>query len=221
MIQGLIGRKVGMTQVFTEDGDVIPVTAIEAGPCWVVQKKTLDRDGHRCRTCGASDEVKLHVHHIRPFREYNYVPGENENYKLANQLGNLIALCPGCHRNAEASQQTRSAMGGLAYVLRNLAPLFLMCDPGDIQVSAESMSPLTKSPTLVIYERVAAGVGFSARLYELHKELLEAALELVTDCPCRDGCPACVGPPGEIDPQTKKSTRLMLLYMSNHEQLRA
>jgi large subunit ribosomal protein L3 len=46
MIQGLIGRKVGMTQVFTEDGDVIPVTAIEAGPCWVVQKKTLDRDGY-------------------------------------------------------------------------------------------------------------------------------------------------------------------------------
>ena len=46
MLQGLIGRKVGMTQVFSDDGDVIPVTAIEAGPCWVVQKKTLERDGY-------------------------------------------------------------------------------------------------------------------------------------------------------------------------------
>ena len=46
MLQGLIGRKVGMTQVFTEDGEVIPVTAIETGPCWVVQKKSLDRDGY-------------------------------------------------------------------------------------------------------------------------------------------------------------------------------
>ena len=46
MLQGLIGRKVGMTQLFSDDGDVIPVTAIEAGPCWVVQKKTTERDGY-------------------------------------------------------------------------------------------------------------------------------------------------------------------------------
>ena len=46
MLQGLIGRKVGMTQVFTEGGEVVPVTAIETGPCWVVQKKSLERDGY-------------------------------------------------------------------------------------------------------------------------------------------------------------------------------
>lgn len=46
MLQGLIGRKVGMTQVFTEAGEVVPVTAIETGPCWVVQKKSLERDGY-------------------------------------------------------------------------------------------------------------------------------------------------------------------------------
>ena len=46
MLGGLIGRKVGMTQLFSDDGDVIPVTAIEAGPCWIVQKKTPERDGY-------------------------------------------------------------------------------------------------------------------------------------------------------------------------------
>ena len=46
MLGGLIGRKVGMTQLFSDDGDVIPVTAIEVGPCWVVQKKTPERDGY-------------------------------------------------------------------------------------------------------------------------------------------------------------------------------
>lgn len=46
MLHGLIGRKVGMTQVFTEDGEVVPVTAIETGPCWVVQKKSRERDGY-------------------------------------------------------------------------------------------------------------------------------------------------------------------------------
>ena len=181
------------------------------GPNWQQQRQTvLERDNFRCRTCGAAGSTLLHVHHIRPFREYGYMPGENENYRLANKVDNLITLCPSCHRRAEAGQQTRSALGGLAYVLHNLAPLFLMCDPGDIQVGAEMVSPLTKAPTIVVYERVAAGVGFSQRLYDLHLELLAASLELVADCRCREGCPACVGPPGEIGPQTKRATKQLI-----------
>jgi large subunit ribosomal protein L3 len=46
MIEGLIGRKVGMTQVFAEDGSVVPVTVLEAGPCVVLQKKSRERDGY-------------------------------------------------------------------------------------------------------------------------------------------------------------------------------
>ena len=84
------------------------------GPNWQAQRKlVLERDGYRCRTCGASgDEILLHVHHIRPFREYGYVPGENENYRIANQLDNLVTLCPSSHRRAESGQQTRSALSG-------------------------------------------------------------------------------------------------------------
>lgn len=187
------------------------------GPNWQQQRqKALARDGHRCRICGAEGRpaAPLHVHHIRPFRDFGYVPGQNDNYKQANVLDNLATLCPGCHRRAEAGQQTRSALGGLAYVLRNLAPLFLMCDPTDIEVVAESRSPITQAATVVVYERVAAGVGFSQRLFELHDELLAAALELVTDCRCRDGCPACVGPPGEIGPDTKGVTRELLRLLA-------
>jgi len=46
MFKGLIGRKVGMTQVFDEDGVALPVTVIEAGPCYVTQVKTQDGDGY-------------------------------------------------------------------------------------------------------------------------------------------------------------------------------
>jgi DEAD/DEAH box helicase domain-containing protein len=201
------------------------------GPNWQQQRRqVLDRDGHRCRTCGAAgkdpkgfslnepgdpDHARflgsvLHVHHIRPFRDFDYIPGVNTKYIQANMLENLVTLCPSCHRRAEAGQQARSALGGLAYVFRNLAPLFLMCDPTDIEVVAESRSPLTQAPTLVVYERVAAGVGFSERLFDLHDDLLTAALELVTDCTCRDGCPACIGPPGEIGPDTKAVTKQLL-----------
>jgi len=183
------------------------------GPNWQDHRqKTLIRDGHRCRTCGAEARpgTGLHVHHIRPFREYGYMPGENNAYQLANDVDNLVTLCPNCHRRAEAGQQTRTALGGLAYVLGNLAPLYLMCDPRDIQVTAENRNPLTQSPTVVIYERIAAGVGFSQRLFSLYRQLLESAAELVKDCRCRDGCPACVGPPGEIGPDTKIATYQLL-----------
>ncbi len=43
---GLVGKKVGMTQVFTDNGEAVPVTVVEAGPCTVVQIRTLDRDGY-------------------------------------------------------------------------------------------------------------------------------------------------------------------------------
>lgn len=46
MIKGMLGRKIGMTQIFTESGERIPVTVVEAGPVTVVQVKTMDRDGY-------------------------------------------------------------------------------------------------------------------------------------------------------------------------------
>src|SRR4051794_4618546 len=57
MIDGLLGRKVGMTQIFTADGRVVPVTVIEAGPCYVTQIKTVESDGYTAVQLGF-DEVK-------------------------------------------------------------------------------------------------------------------------------------------------------------------
>ena len=45
-MKAILGKKVGMTQIFTEEGVVIPVTVVEAGPCVVVQKKTPETDGY-------------------------------------------------------------------------------------------------------------------------------------------------------------------------------
>lgn len=46
MAKGILGKKIGMTQIFAEDGRVIPVTVIEAGPCVITQKKTVEKDGY-------------------------------------------------------------------------------------------------------------------------------------------------------------------------------
>jgi endogenous inhibitor of DNA gyrase (YacG/DUF329 family) len=75
------------------------------GPNWKEQRDAArKRDGHKCWYCGVTQEEygrKLPVHHIVPFREFGYIPGENENYKLANNLLNLITLCISCHNRAE------------------------------------------------------------------------------------------------------------------------
>ncbi len=59
MAVGILGRKVGMTQVFAEDGTVVPVTAIEAGPCVVTQIKTVARDGYDAVQVGFGEAKRL------------------------------------------------------------------------------------------------------------------------------------------------------------------
>ena len=55
MQKGIIGKKIGMTQIFDEAGKVIPVTVVEAGPCVVVQKKTVENDGYSAVQLGFGD----------------------------------------------------------------------------------------------------------------------------------------------------------------------
>lgn len=55
MQKGIIGKKIGMTQIFDENGKVVPVTVVEAGPCTVVQKKTVESDGYVAVQLGYGD----------------------------------------------------------------------------------------------------------------------------------------------------------------------
>ena len=55
MQKGIIGKKVGMTQIFDAKGNVVPVTVVEAGPCVVVQKKTVENDGYAAVQLGFGD----------------------------------------------------------------------------------------------------------------------------------------------------------------------
>ena len=55
MQKGIIGKKIGMTQIFDEAGKMIPVTVVEAGPCVVVQKKTVENDGYKALQLGFGD----------------------------------------------------------------------------------------------------------------------------------------------------------------------
>lgn len=61
MKKGMIGKKLGMTQIFDEKGNVIPVTVIEAGPCVVAQKKTVENDGYNALQLGFEEVKEKHL----------------------------------------------------------------------------------------------------------------------------------------------------------------
>ncbi len=198
------------------------------GPDWPKLREAVRaRDGYRCAVCGAAEDTlsgaggRQHdVHHKTPFRAFlsdrratTPVVAKQSQETLrsaaarANQMDNLITLCPACHRKAEANVRMRSGLAGLAYVLGQLAPLFLMCDSRDLGVYADPQAAFADGqPAVVIYDNVPAGIGFSQKLFEMHDELLARALELVTACECEDGCPSCVGPGGENGAGGKRET---------------
>ena len=57
-VKGILGKKLGMTQLFADDGRVIPVTVLKAGPCVVVQRKTTENDGYEAVQLGLVEFVK-------------------------------------------------------------------------------------------------------------------------------------------------------------------
>ncbi len=163
------------------------------------------RDGHRCQVCGLveSGNHPHDVHHKVPFRQF-LTAAE------ANRMDNLITLCPSCHHKAETNLRMKTGLAGLATVLGQLAPLFLMCDSGDLGIYADPSSAVFGHPSVVLYDQVPAGIGFSQKLFEIHDELLRRALELVQECECEQGCPSCVGPAGENGVGGKQETLAIL-----------
>ena len=97
MKKGIIGRKVGMTQIFDEKGMIIPVTVIEAGPCVVAQVKTVETDGYNSIQLGYGEVKDKHINkpekghfakagleakkHLREFRVEDV-----ENYKVGDEV---------------------------------------------------------------------------------------------------------------------------------------
>lgn len=176
------------------------------GPDWKhIRQIVLARDEYICAMCHhAFPDSVLHVHHKTPLRSYS-------SLDEANNLSNLISLCPRCHQRAEAVVRVNSGLRGLGYLLHNLAPLLLMCDLRDLCLYADHSSPFGSGrPTILLYERVPAGIGFSLFLYESFSELLDMSLSVLRDCPCENGCPGCVGPGGELGSGGKEETKAIL-----------
>ncbi len=101
VIEGLIGKKVGMTQLFSDEGHVVPVTVLEAGPCVVMQKKTVDSDGYeaikmalvegtlpkRVSKPVAGEFKRREIAPEKRIREFRFAQEEGEAVKVGSEFG--------------------------------------------------------------------------------------------------------------------------------------
>lgn len=112
--------------------------------------------------------------------------------------------------NRFESDTLKNGMMAVANLLRIVAPLYLMCAPQDVAVVYQVKCPFTDRPTIIVYDNCPGGVGLAAKAYSMQNLLLEKALQIVSDCPCPQGCPSCAGPVGEIGTDGKATAKMLL-----------
>jgi DEAD/DEAH box helicase domain-containing protein len=131
---------------------------------------------------------------------------------VLGQVACFRAMCD--RRDLGVVAQVRASLGSIT--AQPDVPEAAEYVPGDrptVQPAAVSGTVTTggdDAPSIFIYDVHPGGVGLSARLFDLHAELLRAAASLLRDCDCESGCPACVGPVAGVEPHAK-ATALALL----------
>jgi DEAD/DEAH box helicase domain-containing protein len=135
-----------------------------------------------------------------------------------------------------SADERRDGVAALSHALGQLAALFLMCDRHDLGVAlgdggqrgaarGRGLARLDRAganeppgqdhePSVFLYDNYPGGIGLSDSLYRLHARLLAESLTLVERCACREGCPSCVGPPGEVGSRGKQVALALLRAMA-------
>jgi len=193
-MKGILGKKVGMTQVFDESGEVIPVTVIEAGPCFVTQKKTVKQDGYTAIQLGF-EEVKpkrltqpqrghLRKNNLPPLRylrEIRMSEGEIEEYA---EFMDEIPPRPRAGKWAAQRYQRRHDVHVLWHVKKavELLERFFVakaCDWLVIGGTTEPLAQLRAQLPQALQDRIAGeiSVSLSADADEVLAQLLEIEQE--------------------------------------------
>lgn len=170
-----------------------------------IRKKVRARDGFVCQLCGVMEKGREHhVHHKIPFKTFSDI-------QEANRLENLTTLCADCHQRVEQNVRIRSGLAGLGYTISHLAPVILMCDEKDLGTANDPQAKWADlQPSILIYDQFPGGMGLSESLFNHDHQCIQNAIELIKSCPCKDGCPSCVGPAGENGIGAKEPTLAIL-----------
>ncbi|HDR73043.1 MAG TPA: DEAD/DEAH box helicase [Methanoculleus sp.] len=118
-----------------------------------------------------------------------------------------------CDRLARAGLHLAGGLHGAEHALIGIMPSLVLCDRRDIGGFSSSWFPSTGSPAILIYDGVEGGIGLAEKGYALFEAIAAAALAVVRECPCDDGCPGCIYSPkcgNDNQPLDKQATEMVL-----------
>ncbi|MFQ5898282.1 MAG: DEAD/DEAH box helicase [Candidatus Methylomirabilia bacterium] len=210
--------------------------AISAKGVWILQ-----RESERVAPAWRAEQGELLVaEKVVGFKKIKFGTLENVGsgeVELPQQemqtAGFWITVEPGLlERISPNREEVVDGLRGLTYLLHRLAPVFLLCDIRDLgswlgdQTPAEPKAvALPQSirgrllraseftPTLYLYDNHPGGIGLAERLFEVLSDLLGRGLETLKSCPCRWGCPSCVGPVNEVGRRAKITATSILKHL--------
>ena len=165
---------------------------------------------------GASALGEIHVRSkVVGFKKIRFHTHENVGYGEVSQPDEemhtraLILEARGASAGAATADGTR----GAAYALHHVGALMVMCDVHDLgRVVGDESCPW---PTVFLHDAMPGGMGYANRLFDLRAELVGRARKLIEHCGCKFGCPACVGPVGELGLAGKQAAVVILGAMAD------
>jgi DEAD/DEAH box helicase domain-containing protein len=170
-------------KVLTEDEE-IPVHEANAMLCDVLVRNQAAK----------FKKIRFHTHENIGYGDITLPEEEMQTRSLALRFGPETA---GGKILADLDEEDAgSVLGGAGTLVKLIAPIFLLCDGRDLGVAERVRDPHFGVPVLFIYDRYPGGTGLSEALAGRVEELFRAAYRAVADCPCKGGCPSCVGPGG-------------------------
>jgi len=119
-----------------------------------------------------------------------------ENVSLPEQILETMSLwvIPGKRVFSRSAQYGRTAVEGLigiANVMVEVVSLFGMCDTSDVGAMVDAAN--TNLPALFLFDKFPGGMGFSEKIYDIIDKVFESIYRIIKECPCKFGCPSCVG----------------------------
>jgi len=182
-----------------------------------VLKVKEEKEAGRGKVYLGEVEVTNHVIGFKKKRIFTEEVIAEEPLDLPPQQFATVALWFGLAPGTEEriSRERLDLAGGLhaaEHAAIALLPLLALCDRNDIGGVSTPFHPDTGKPQIFIYDAHPGGVGLAEKGFELVEELWQATLKLISECPCEDGCPACVQSPkcgNNNQPLDKKAARLI------------
>ena len=167
-----------------------------------VQETREVRETLGAQVCFGDVEVTLQTASYRTFRLYSTESIGTVELDLPEQTLDTTALWlvvpPSLRQAVDGAGFRRGEdLEGLRNMMLALLPILSMCDRTDLGGSVDARS--TGTPAIFVYDRYPGGLGFAEKGYERIEDLLRMCRDMARDCPCKTGCPSCVG---SVDPRS-------------------